>query len=56
VRGGADDMMGGFGGMMGGLGGMTALGSLIGLLLVIVLVLAAIWLFQQVTGRPQAGS
>jgi hypothetical protein len=54
-------MMGGSGGMMGGAGGMGAmggtmfLGNPIGLLLVVVLVLAAIWLFQQVTRRPHAG-
>jgi hypothetical protein len=51
-------MMSGFGGMMGGpggIGGMMVLGNLIGLLLVVVLALAAIWLFQQVTRRPHAG-
>jgi hypothetical protein len=56
-------MMGGPGGVMGGPGempgmmGMTGMGfgSHIGLSLIIVLVLAAIWLFQQVTRGPQTG-
>jgi hypothetical protein len=34
---------------------VPVLGNLIGLLLVVVLVLAAIWLFQQATRRPPAG-
>jgi hypothetical protein len=46
-------MMSGSGGVMG----MTGIGlrSLIGLPLIIVLVLTATWLYQQVTRRPQTG-
>jgi hypothetical protein len=46
-----------FGGVMGGLGGMmvtAGLGSLIGLLLVVVLWLGELWLFRRLTCRPPA--
>ena len=52
-------MMGGIGGMMVGLGGMmgtAGLGSLIGLLLVVVLWLGELRLLRRLTCRPPAGA
>jgi hypothetical protein len=50
----ANGMSGMMGGMMGWMGGMMAIWTLVGVSLLLVLVLLAIWLFQRV--RRGAGS